>query len=119
MSNGELPFQSGGVSIQPMVCPRCGTPLALVADSDEWSVEQRSDALSTAARILSARLQLYRADETVPAYLVVREAPGAPPERVLLVWPPEHRSILSAEDFGNVRPLLQRLHRCLTLPRLY
>jgi hypothetical protein len=62
-------------------------------------------------------LQLYRSGETVPAYLVVHDAPAA--DRVLLVWPPEHRSILSTEDFRNVRPLLQQLHRCLTLPRLF
>lgn len=119
MSNGELPFDSGGVSVHPIVCRRCGTPLALVAESDEWSIEQRSEALSSAARALSARLQLYRAGETVPAYLVVRDTPTTPADRVLLVWPVEHHSVLSAEDFANVRSLLQRLHRCLTLPRLY
>ncbi len=119
MSNGEVPFESGGVSIRPIMCRRCGTPLALVANSDEWSVEHHSDALSSAARLLSSRLQLYRSGESVPGYLVVQEKPSGPPERVLLVWPPEHRSILSAEDFRNVRPLLQRLHRCLTLPRIY
>lgn len=117
MTNAEVPFDSNGISIRPIACRRCGTPLALVAESDEWSVEQRSDILSMAARTLSARLQLYRSGETVPAYLVVHDAPAD--GRVLLVWPPEHRSILNGEEFRNVRSLLQRLHRCLTLPRLF
>lgn len=112
MATPELQFHS-------MHCPRCGTPLALFGETTEEQLEERTIAISYIARALSARLQIYQPGATIPAYLEVRDAALPIVDRVLLVWPEEHASVLAPADWQNVRPLLQRLHRCVPLARLY
>ena len=68
---------------------------------------------------LSARLQQWQPGATIPAYLEVRDPVLHEIMEVVLVWPPEHHSVLTTDDWANVRPLLQRLHRCVPLERLY
>lgn len=101
-----------------MPCPRCATPLAIVGTTDTALLERYTFLISSAARVLSARIQRYQPGTTIPAYLIVRAA-DASVEHVRLVWPEYHATILTTEAFAGVRPALQALHRCLPLARLY
>lgn len=103
---------------QPMLCPRCGTPLALVGSGPAALLEPYTTTISSAARTLSARLARYQSGATIPAYLLVRAADRSV-AYVALVWPEYQAARLSVEDFAAVRPALQALHRCLRLARLY
>lgn len=103
-----------------MLCPRCGTPLALVAAAiDAPTIEHATVAMSRRALELSERLQHFQPGATIPAYVLVRTASDLSLDHVLLVWPEHHRSMLTPEDWANVPPLLQQLHRCIPLVRLY
>lgn len=101
-----------------MLCPRCATPLAIVGSCSAALLAQYTVAIGSAARTLSARLQIYQPGATIPAYLVLRRADG-PAEQVRLVWPEYHAAILTPEAFAEVGPALQALHRCIRLARLY
>lgn len=107
-----------GPPFSHMLCPRCATPLAIVGSCSTLLLAQYTVAISSAARTLSARLQIYQPGTTIPAYLVVHSAEGVA-ERVELVWPEYHESTLTPQAFGEVRPALQALHRCIPLARLY
>lgn len=102
-----------------MPCPRCGTPLAIIGDADRDQVATASDAISQVAAALTARLQQWQPRATIPAYVEVRERGLHEIVQIVLAWPPEHHSVLTPDDWANVRPLLQQLHRCVPLARLY
>lgn len=104
---------------QSLNCPRCGTPLAVVAETARPGLEPQAIAIRSYARTLSAQLQLYQPGVTIPAYVVLRPRAAAPIEEVHLVWPEYHASVLTAESFAHVGPALLDLHRCLPLVRLY
>jgi hypothetical protein len=101
-----------------LLCPRCATPLAIVGVTEAARLEQYALVITSAARTLSAPLQRYQPGATIPAYLKLRAADRSI-DHVLLIWPEYQAALLTAEEFAEVGPALQALHRCLLLARLY
>lgn len=109
------PFGSLGPVYRSLVCPRCGTPLALVGVTATARYFDAAVELRRHVQALLDDLHRHQPRAAMAAYLLIRDNGTEAAAHLRQVWPAEPSRTVTPSEWAKVRHALQQRHQCVPL----